>query len=250
MTNGVPPASSGIAKLLAGGLTVFSGGIAVLGAATGSLQRVMRNHPLAAAICFGVAVLAVAFGVILPAMWAKVPDGVLAIGALFLFGSIGVLGGFIVDSASTKERPRVAASLSKSGDHLSVKGSVEASGLSSGEHILIRVEGRTTRVKLAALHSGRPRGSRDPLAPYSDDYAPLRDYYQLVYGARVGPDADGKVKAPIATRIPHRLYDRLVVSAQVVGKADPVQVAKETVRRCSATTTYWGCIAILVPGDA
>jgi hypothetical protein len=194
-----------------------------------------------------VVVVAVAVGVIGPAV-SRIQDKLLILGALCVLVPSLFLAGAVIKGKSTKDRPRVAASLSSSKDELLLKGSVEASGLQTGEHILIRVEGRTTARKLALLHVGRPRRAPDPSAPSSVEQQGLRDYYQLLYAARVGADIDGNLKAPIETAARPGLYERVVVSAEVVERAGPrAAVKRPEVRSCDATTPFWGCAQLLTP---
>lgn len=63
------------------------------------------------------------------------------------------------------------------------------------------IEGRTTRNALAFFHAGRPRSRTDRPSAFSREPG-ARDHLQLIYAARVGPDADGKIKAPIETVAP------------------------------------------------
>jgi hypothetical protein len=247
MTNGTEPQTQNVTKFLAGGVGSVTAAFGALGTLTGGLERAVRNYPkLSVTLLIATAVL-VGLGVIAPAVSRRIPDWILAlgVGGLLVVGSI--FGVLIVEGASTKERPRVNASLTATKDQLTIKGTVKASGLGSDEHMLIRVEGRTTRHPLADLHAGRPRGRADPPGGQATEGG-VADHLQLLYAARVGPDAEGKVDAPIDTVASRSLYERIVVSAQLQGAVDAQRVAEAEVQRCDATTRYWGCALLLVPG--
>ena len=220
MTNGGPPAdpSAGVTKLFAGGVGSITAAFGVVGAVTGGLERVFRNHPKAAlALIVGGAVV-VAFGVVGPAVTKKIPDVALVYGTFLLVGAGAWLSWLIVEGASTKERPSVTGSLTVTGDIATVKGQIDAGGLKSSEHMLIKVEGE------------KPGGVD-----------------AVVYVARVGPNSEGKVKAPVETVVPRAAYAELIVSAQLQEKISKKERRKEAVQDCGDETPYWGCVRLLVP---
>ena len=213
-----------VTKFLAGGVGSVTAAFGALGSLTGGFERAFRdNQNLSIALLVATAVI-VGVGVIAPAVSKKIPDWVLAIGVGLLLGVGTWFAVLIVGGTSTKERPRVSGSLAVTDKQLMIKGLVEASGLKSDEHMLIRVEGRTTKEKLAFFHAGKPRDKADP--PGGADVEPgVTDHFQLIYAARVGPDHEGKVKAPIDTVAPAKIYERIVISAQLQEAVNEQRVA-------------------------
>lgn len=213
-----PDPSAAVTKIFAGGIGSITAAFGVAGAVTGGLERVFRNHPRFAIALILLTALIVAFGIVAPAVWDKIPDRFLIYGTVLLVGAGGALGWLVVEGASTKERPSVGGSLTAGEKTVTVKGQVDASGLKSNEHMLIKVEGENA----AGVDT-------------------------VVYVARAGPDSEGKVSAPVETSVPRAAYRELIVSAQVEGKISDKQRRKEAVQDCGADTPYWGCARLLVP---
>jgi hypothetical protein len=175
------------------------------------IDRVARNDALWLAVALGAIALAVGIVVTfdLPKKAWGIPLVAAAL-ALLTFGLAAALYA-IVDSKSAKERPRIVAKLASTERGLQLEASVNADGLRADEHILIRVEGRTSSEALAGRHAGSPTTGHDPPSDVVD-----ADYYQLLYAGRVGPDQEGKVASSFTVPLSPGLYERLVVSAEDV----------------------------------
>jgi hypothetical protein len=219
MTDETPPPdpSAGVTKVFAGGIGSITAAFGVVGTVTGGLERVFRNHPKAALALIVFGAVVVAFGIVGPAVTARIPDAALMYGTIALVAAGAWLSWLVVDGASTKERPSVSGSLSATADQVTVKAQVEAGGLKSSEHMLIKVEGER----------------------YGDD--------TVLYVARVGPNSEGKVKAPVETVVPRAAYGELIVSAQLQEKINKKERRMEAVQDCGDETPYWGCVRLLVP---
>lgn len=74
--------SHGITQFLAGGLASVTAAFGGLGAIDGALGRVVRNYPDESRVLLVVIAVALSFGVILPAVSKRIPDVVLAVGAV------------------------------------------------------------------------------------------------------------------------------------------------------------------------
>ena len=212
-----PSPSSGVTKIFAGGIGSITAAFGVVGAVTGGLERVFRNHPKAALALIVLGAVIVGFGIVGPAVSKKIPDGALVFGTIAIVAAGAWLSWLIVEGASTKERPSVTGSLAATADQVTVKGQIEAGGLKSSEHMLIKVEGE--------------QAGNDT----------------VVYVARVGPNSEGKVKAPVETVVPRAAYSELIVSAQLQEKISKKERGKEAVQDCGDETPYWGCVRLLVP---
>lgn len=233
---------SGLAKWLAGGLTLFSGVAATVGVSTGTLQHLALNRPTTFFTLFTLAVLAVGVGILLPALWpSRSSDKWLAPGAVVLLGAMLGLGWFAIRDTGTPRRPTAHVALSATADVVTLKGQVEARGLKAKEYVVVTVEGRSSRVKLAKRIASKRR--RGEVRARRDGH----EYGHVVYVARVGPDDDGKVEAPIELAVRRKIYTRLVVSAELQGEDRPDQQIGPSQRRCDASTNYWTCAAVLVP---
>lgn len=213
------PPSATATQWLASGLTVITGGAAVFGASTGALGRVIRDHPDYAKTWLGVALLAVAIGVIMPAVVDIVPDGVIVLGTLLLAASLWALGTRMADDQSRSARPQVAGALSTTSTEVKLTGSVKASGLRSTDHMLVQ----------------------------ADKYTTGKDMLVNLYTAFVGPNADGKVDAAISLSAARGKFDRIVVSGEVQGKIDETKADQTRVELCDASLRYRGCAVLVVP---
>lgn len=249
MTNGSDQnPSQNVTKFLAGGIGSVSAAFGALGTLTGGLERAVRNYPkVTVALLLATAVI-VGLGVIAPA----VSKAILRLGpGDRCRGSTRRRR----DSRRRRGQRRLdqgaAASQRQSGRDKRAadnQGLVEANGLKSDEHMLIRVEGRTTKNELAFFRAGKRRDKNDP-AGGTDTEPGVDDHFQLIYAARVGPDEEGKIKAPIETVAAPKLYERIVVSAQVQGEVNRRRVQATRVQRCGEDTRYWGCAVLLVPAS-
>jgi len=212
------PPSAAATQWLASGLTVITGGAAIFGASTGSLGRVIRDDPAFATTWLFVALFAVALGVIMPAVVKAVPDYVIVCGTILLLLSVGALGRRMANDQSRSQRPAVSAGLSTATTELTVTGTVQASGLSSADHMLIQVDKYTTRTKKTVN----------------------------LYTAFVGPNDDGHVDAPVSIVAARGKYDRIILSGQVVGKVDEKKADQSQVELCDASLKYRGCAVMVV----
>ena len=216
-----PDPSANVTKIFAGGIGSVTAGFAAVGAVTGGLERVFRNLPdWATAVILILTAAIIAVGIVGPAVTEKIKDGWLVVGTLLLVGMTGVISFLVVNGASTVERPSVSGALTAADKSLTVKGMVEASGLKSDEHMLIKVEGETQT-------------------------DPTKD--TLLYVARIGPNSEGKVKAPIETIVARSDYNEIIVSGQLQSEVKKARVKQEGVQDCNETTKYWGCARLLVP---
>lgn len=208
--------SAPLTKLLAGGVGSITAGLGAFGTLTGGFERVARNEPTAAILLVVVGSLAIGLGVIAPAVSKRVKDGWLGAGTVVLVAVGIIFGVLVIRGASTSERPSVNGSISVTEKTVTVKGLVEASGLKSSEHMLVKVEGEKANVDT------------------------------VVYVAHVGPNSEGKIKAPVETVVPRDAYSEIIISGQLpktVGDA----AQQEVVQDCGAATRYWGCARLLVP---
>ena len=210
--------SAPLTTLLAGGVTSITAGLGAFGTLTGGFERVARNYPAESVLLVLVGSVAIGLGVVAPAVSKRVKDVWLAAGSAALL-AVGILFGvLVIGGASTSERPSVSGSLTVGEQTMTVKGQVEAAGLRSDEHMLIKVEGE------------RPDGTD-----------------AVVYVAHVGPSSEGKVKAPIETVVPRSAYAELIVSAQLGERISQEARRTEAVQDCGDDTPYWGCARLLVP---
>jgi hypothetical protein len=216
-----PRPSAPVTQWLAAGLTFFTGTLTTIGTTTGGVERALRDYPVGGGVCLALVLLGVSFGIILPAVNRKVPDGWIALGAAVVLASTLAFAILIIHGKSDDQRPRTASSLSVAGRFATVKGNIKASGLQTPEEVVVRVEGRRR------------------------DDASLR--LVPLYVSRLGPDPDGQIDAPIETVLRRRRYDRVFVSAEIVEEVKPEDVRKRKLRRCRATTENFGCTALVIP---
>lgn len=214
--------SADATKWLASGLTVITGSAAVFGASTGALGRVIRDHPDFAKTWLGVALVAVALGVIMPAVVKVVPDGVIVLGTLLLAASVWALGTRMADDQSLSARPQVTGALSTTSAEVKLTGSAKASGLRSTGHMRVQV----------------------------DKYTAGKDKLVNLYTALVGPNGDGIVDAAISLVAARGKFDRVVFSAEVQGKVDEEEADQTQVEICDESLKYRGCAVVVVPRKA
>jgi hypothetical protein len=127
--------------------------------------------------------------------------------ALFLSGLV-ILSVVSVMGKSSKERPRVSGSIVREESGWLLDAHVSAQGFSRRDQMLIMVEGLNYTEPLAGRRAGR---MYDPTLLASKQ--PGNDFLQTLALARVGPDSDGKIDAPIKLPISLGLYDRVRVAA-------------------------------------
>jgi hypothetical protein len=196
--------------------------------------------------------------------WSVAPQvALLLVGVVMLAVGLAWLSELAIATKSAKERPRLSASVVNRTDGTFLASTVNASGLNSDEHILVRVEGRSSSRVLAASHAGIGPRMRKP-KNFSEG-----DYYQLLYGAQVGPDAAGQVSYPIKLRVSPALYERVVVSARLMTGPTPKEcqdphvksavrliapgAAKAEVTTCDRSCVdgiddrRLGCVTVLLP---
>jgi hypothetical protein len=206
---------------VAGGVGFFTTLITAVGASTGALDRAIRDYPTESKLLILLLIVSVALGVVLPAVHSGVKDGWIALGVA---GVLAATGGFvlmIVEGKSGDQRPRTSSSLAIEGRWATVKGTVKANGLQTDEPVVVRVAGRR----------------RD--SP-SADLVPL-------YVARLGPDPDGNIEAPIETELRRRRYDRVFVTATIASEVEEKHYKADRFKFCRKTTRNLGCTSLVVP---
>jgi hypothetical protein len=163
-----------------GGLTDVLAPIAPLAAAlgalaaTGTIGRMQRDHPVPTSIAFGLVVFAAAVWLLGSLPWpGKDTQTVLrAIAAAFFTAGSVVAIVLAIKAAGAEPRPHIEASLSP--DRSTVTATVNASNLTSKQRLAILVD---------ALNAGA--------------------VHLHLYQAYVGADSDGNVKQTISVRVPN-----------------------------------------------
>lgn len=129
-----------------------------------------------------------------------------ALGVGFVAFFVG-LGGFFslsVENTSAKDRPAIVVTLADGENAITLNATVQATGLSIDEHILVTVEGLNRAERLAAERAGRERDTSPEL---------IGDSAQTLYLSRTGPDQTGEVNLDLTLPVSPGLYERLRVSA-------------------------------------
>jgi hypothetical protein len=188
-------------------------GLAVTGDLVG---RMARDHPLATYGAFGFAVLAIFAGAIAAFALregsveeaATLYTGLALVGASLLFA---VYAG--VHTWGDRAQPSITL-IPKPGDRIAV--SVRGSGLRASDHILVEVE-QLVRGEAGGRLTWRPG--------------------QPLYGASLGPDAEGRVDQSVDIPLPAGDYDDVGARAWLGEKP----------RDCYAHGNTTGCVRVHVP---
>jgi hypothetical protein len=189
-------------------------GLAITGSLVG---RMARDHPLATYGAFGLAVIAIFAGALAAFALrngsseetAAVYSGLVLVVASLLFG---VYAG--VETWGDRAQPSITLT-PKAGKTVAV--TVRGAGLRSSDHIVVEVE----QLLRAPTDSGRLTWKPG----------------QPLYGASLGPDADGRIQYSVDIPIPAGDYDDLGARAWVGDEPRP----------CYATGNTTGCVRVHVP---
>lgn len=209
--------SKGAAGILLAALPALGGLFAAL-AVTGDVTgRMARNHPVASLGAFGCATLAVflgafaAYGLAEGSRYERrgLQAGLAALGLALL---LGVYAG--VRTWGDRTEPSITVT-PRSGSVVTV--SVRGSGLRSSDHLVVEVEQLVRRA-----------GSGSGLA-----WAPG----EQLYGASLGPNAEGEVKHTVDVTLPAGDFDDLGARAWVGAEPKP----------CYARGNTTGCVRVHIP---
>jgi hypothetical protein len=202
------------ATWLAGGFATVATILTALGAVNGGMERMLRNYRIASFVAFGLIAGAIAIAVVALVANVRAPTErrLLTAGALAFSVGLVVAVATAAETPSTRERPRVTASLTMQGG-LAVQTTVKAQGVRASENVFVSVDGLVPRA--------------------SGGFSATR-----LYRSVNGPDGSGAIDLSFSVPIPAGRFTHVGVSA---GEGE--QVA----RSCDQRNLLEGCTIIEIP---
>jgi MFS family permease len=131
--------------------------------------------------------------------------GVLGVGFIAFFVGLGGFFTLSVENAHAKDRPVITASLVETDGEITLSATIEATGLSIDEHVLVTVEGLSRSEQLSTVKAGRSSAG-GVLVPGGDSS-------QTLHLSRTGPDQTGAVNFEVSVPVSPGLYERIRISA-------------------------------------
>jgi|tagenome__1003787_1003787.scaffolds.fasta_scaffold20978512_2 hypothetical protein len=218
-----------------------------LAAATG-LEEVQRNH----AVLFVLALVSATFSAILVAVAGLVPAARTPFRVLATaLAVVAVLGGLalVVASASESQRPLISPSveIEPATKTLLVSATVDVEHVPNKRRLVVVVDG---------LNPTKP----EDIPKTANDEAP-GDFYapDTVYQAYVGADDTGKIRLPVAVRIPLNKYEAVGIKAYTGQQGDAAgDLATVCERYPRRVSTYKerragvgpGCVVLRLPATS
>lgn len=204
------------AKLLAGSFAIVATILTALGATSGGLERMLRNHPgrsLVAFVLLGLAIGIAIVAYILDFKNLRWERGLLAAaGVLFTIGLLFAIWTAVV-TPSVRERPRITASFTPQ-PPLALQVAVKAQGVTADTPVGVTVEGL----------------QRNDAGGYT--------VLSTLYTSFAGPDGSGVVDFTFAVPVPAGSFEFLGIAAAE---------GENTFPKCDPRNRVEGCTIVKVP---
>ena len=184
---------SKVRSALLGGLTTLVTALAGIGAATGAVSRMFRNHPTVTAIAICLVLTAFLAG-LLSQLYRQ--NWLLAVGAIAVVGGLGSALFAQIYSLATGDRPTVETTIKESPHRIDFNAVVVSGGAKARDQLIVVVDGVPT---------GQSNSTE-------------------VYYAKTGPDTEGKLEQDLHLELLAAKYSRLQVIAYVLpqGTTGPI----------------------------
>jgi hypothetical protein len=244
-------------KWLAGGLTVATVALALVGLTGPNVTRLVQVYP----VWFGIAAAALAASSGLGVACYFVDDRkrikVLAGVALVLFFG-GLMTMVVVHSMASgnQQRPTLTMGLTKEGGGYRATVKVTAAHLQPDQYVFLLVQGQTSQRQLE-----KDVAAFTPTSPgHADDN---QFYKQRIYKGRIGPSPTGEVDVEFEVDVAAQLYEQVVAQAVITrvkgdqqnGNPREVEVESgkedlethELVFTCTGQTPDVSCATVLMP---
>lgn len=223
--------------------------LAFFGLEGAALDRISRNNQLAL-----VAIVAMFVGgFALSALAVATPRRAvpLSVVALVVFAVAFVATANVsASSKSTKERPLVNSKIDITADGaLELTFTAGVQGLRSSETLGVEVEGLNSSHpvyrQVPARWGTLPTHREPSIAPKRNPDDPTEEWLTRLSYLLVGPDASGVASYSGSIQVPPGVYERVRVTAFVVGGDDAPSRLSE--QRCDVEARYQACVATALP---
>ncbi len=210
---------------LVGGFSLVTALLTTLSGTSGSLvDRLQRSHPLILFFCFAGLILAIALALMSYLLDNWVKDLMRWLGLVLFFVALLSLVLIATIQPIAPERATVRAAVTQ-GSGLTLEASAKASGLRSGQDVVVEVYG--------LVLTGRDEDGQAVYTP------------ELFYKSRTGPDRGGNVDLGFQVPIPSGRYNTLGIAASV--DEDPGPCDFSVIRGLAEELEQKGCVLLRLP---